>query len=320
MLTFRSDVVAFGRTGPLRNIADRLDEIPDSAFAVGPGTNIASGLVSAADAIERAGGRGAVVLVSDGNETDGDGLAAAAQLAARGIAIHVLPIAAGAPALGILSANLPAYVDAGSETYVRGVLGNAAGVKQAATLALSAHAVSNGRPNGDALETRRAIEVAGRQWAQFRTPVVFAQPGLQFVDVAVDGQAACSGAGSSRTSSAAARAGDRRRSVDRRVPGRRDPGGAEGTFGARTVRVDRGLRRRRDRRGTGRRVRAGRARADRGRRVLAQDRALSRQRPSRGIPAFGDDPDVDDDTPLEPCCRSSARRAHGREARRRATS
>jgi Mg-chelatase subunit ChlD len=188
VLTFRSDVVAFGRTGPLRKIADRLDEIPESAFAVGPGTNIASGLVSAGDAIERAGGRGAVVLVSDGNETDGDGLAAAAELAARGIAIHVLPIAAGAPALGILSANLPAYVDAGSETYVRGVLGNAAGVKQAATLALSAHAVSKGRPNGVTFDTRRAMEVDGRQWAQFRTPVVFAQPGLQFVDVAVDGQ------------------------------------------------------------------------------------------------------------------------------------
>jgi VWA domain containing CoxE-like protein/von Willebrand factor type A domain len=188
VLTFRSDVVAFGRVGALRTVADRLDEIPESAFAVGPGTNIASGLVTAGDAIERAGGRGAVVLVSDGNETDGDGVAAAAQLAARGIAIHVLPIAAGAPALGILSANLPAYVDAGSETYVRGVLGNAAGIKQAATLALSAHAVSSGRPNGDTFETRRAMEVAGRQWAQFRTPVVFAQPGLQFVDVAMDGQ------------------------------------------------------------------------------------------------------------------------------------
>jgi VWA domain containing CoxE-like protein/von Willebrand factor type A domain len=188
VLTFRSDVVTFGRPGPLRRIADRIDEIPESAFAVGPGTNMASGLVRAGDAIERAGGRGAVVLVSDGNETDGDGLAAAAQLAARGTAIHVLPIAAGAPALGILSANLPAYVDAGSETYVRGVLGNAAGVKQAATVELSAHAVSNGRPNGDTLETRRAMEVAGRQWAQFRTPVVFAQPGLQFVDVAVVAQ------------------------------------------------------------------------------------------------------------------------------------
>ena len=187
VFTFRSDVVAFGRTGPLRKIADRLDEIADSAFAVGPGTNIANGLVGAGEAIERAGGRGAVVLVSDGNETDGDGLAAAAGLAARGIAVHVLPIAAGAPALGILSANLPAYVDAGSETYVRGVLSNAAGARQAATVALSAHAVSSGRPNGDAFETRRAIEVAGRQWAQFRQPVVFAQPGLQFVDVAVDG-------------------------------------------------------------------------------------------------------------------------------------
>jgi Mg-chelatase subunit ChlD len=187
VLTFRSDVVAFERAVSLRRIADRLDEISESAFAVGPGTNIASGLVGAADAIERAGGRGAVVLVSDGNETDGDGLSAAAALAARGIPIHVLPIAAGAPALGLLSANLPAYVDAGSETYVRGVLGNAAGGKQAATLALSAHTVSNGRPNGDRFDTRRAMEVAGRQWAQFRTPLVFAQPGLQFVDVAVDG-------------------------------------------------------------------------------------------------------------------------------------
>jgi hypothetical protein len=188
LLTFRSDVVAFGRSGPLRTIADRLDEIAESAFAVGPGTNIASGLVSAGDAIDRAGGRGAVVLVSDGNETDGDGLAAAAQLAARGIAVHVLPIAGGAPALGIVSANLPAYVDAGSETYVRGVLGNAAGAKQAATLVLSAHAVSNGRPNGETFETRRAIELAGRQWAQFRTPVVFARPGLQYADVAVNAQ------------------------------------------------------------------------------------------------------------------------------------
>jgi hypothetical protein len=188
VLTFRSDVVAFGPAGPLRRIADRIDEISESAFAVGPGTNIARGLVGAGDAIERAGGRGAVVLVSDGHETDGDGLAAAAQLAARGIAVHVLPIAAGAPALGILSANLPAYVDAGSETYVRGVLANAAGATQAATLALSAYAVANGRPNGDARDARRTIEVAGREWAQFRTPVLFAQPGLQFVDVAVDAQ------------------------------------------------------------------------------------------------------------------------------------
>ena len=186
VLTFRSDVVAFGPVGPLRKIADRVDEITESAFAVGPGTNIASGLVRAGDAIERAGGRGSVVLVTDGNETDGNGVAAAAELAARGIAVHVLPIAAGAPALGILSANLPAYVDTGSETYVRGVLANAAGGRSAATLRLAAHTVGSGRPNGDAFETERAIEMAGRQWAQFRTPVFFAQPGLQFVDVAVE--------------------------------------------------------------------------------------------------------------------------------------
>ena len=63
---------------------------------------------------------------------------------------------------------------------------NTAGAKSVATLRLAAHAVGSGQPNGEAFETQRAIEVAGRQWAQFRTPVFFAQPGLQFVDVAVD--------------------------------------------------------------------------------------------------------------------------------------
>jgi hypothetical protein len=67
------------------------------------------------------------------------------------------------------------------------VLGNAAAAKQAATVALSAQAVGSGRPNGEAFDTRRTIEVPGRQWAQFRTPVVFTRPGLQFVDIAVDG-------------------------------------------------------------------------------------------------------------------------------------
>jgi Mg-chelatase subunit ChlD len=45
--------------------------------------------------------------------------------------------------------------------------------------------ISTDRPNGDTRDTRSAIQVGGRQWAQFRTPVSFAQPGLQFVDISV---------------------------------------------------------------------------------------------------------------------------------------
>ena len=77
----------------------------------------------------------------------------------------MLPIAAGPPSLGIVSANLPAYVDAGSQTFVRGVLGNAADVTHAATLTLSAHGVANARPNGVAFDTQRAIDVADRSGA-----------------------------------------------------------------------------------------------------------------------------------------------------------
>jgi Mg-chelatase subunit ChlD len=187
VLTFRSDVVAFGPVRPMRRIADQIDELTDSAYAVGAGTNIANGLMQAGDGIDRMGGRGAVVLVSDGNETDGDGLAAARHLAARGIAIHVLPVAGGPPSLGIVSANLPPHVDAGSRTFVRGVIGNAADAHASATVALVQQALSTDRPNGEALDTRSTIQVGGRQWAQFRTPVFFTKPGLQFVDVAVGG-------------------------------------------------------------------------------------------------------------------------------------
>src|SRR4030095_14546890 len=64
----------------------------------------------------------------------------------------------------------------------------ATGDKQAATLALSAHSVAHGQPNGEAVAARRTIDVAGREWAQSRPPGVSAQPGLQFADVAVDAQ------------------------------------------------------------------------------------------------------------------------------------
>ena len=203
---------------PLQRIADQVDALTESAFAVGPGTNIANGLVQAGDAIDRAGGRGAVVLVSDGNETDGNARAAAAQLAARGIAVHVLPVAGGPATLGIVSANLSPQVDAGSEAFVRGVLGNEGTGKADATVELVQQTLEGTGP-ATPNTTERAVQIPGRQSAQFRTPIFFTRPGLQFVDVAI-------GARRSRRAPAAiharralaAGAGDRRRPVDGAFP------------------------------------------------------------------------------------------------------
>jgi Mg-chelatase subunit ChlD len=190
VLTFRSDAVPAGSAVSLGEVAGLVDRFPESAFAVGTGTDIGKGLLRAGESIDRAGGRGAVVLVSDGNETDGDGVDAAAALAARGIAVHVLPLAGGPPALGIVSANLPPYVEAGSETFARGVLSNAADGEADASLELrrgSLAKAADDKAAGDAAQARRALHMSGRQWAQFRTPVLFTRPGLQFVDVAVTG-------------------------------------------------------------------------------------------------------------------------------------
>jgi von Willebrand factor type A domain len=189
--TFRSETVSAGSERPLKEIAGQVDGITESAFATGPGTNIADGLRRAGDAIDRAGGRGAVILVSDGNETDGDGVAAAARLAARGIAVHVLPLAGGPPVLGIVSANLPPYVEAGAETFARGVLSNAAERAADGSLELRRHALAGDEDKRSAVarpsQTRSGLHLASRQWAQFRTPVLFERPGLQFVDIAVTG-------------------------------------------------------------------------------------------------------------------------------------
>jgi Mg-chelatase subunit ChlD len=190
LLTFRSDVVSAGSTGPLMDVAGQVDRLSESAFAVGTGTDIGKGLLRAGESVDRAGGRGAVILFSDGNETDGDGVAAASALAARGIAVHVLPLDGGPPALGIVSANLPQYVEAGSETFARGVLSNAAGGEADASLELRSGSLAKSDDDqavGGGAQTRRTIHMSGRQWAQFRTPVLFTRPGLQFVDVAVSG-------------------------------------------------------------------------------------------------------------------------------------
>src|SRR5262249_46306051 len=134
--------------------------------------------------IDRAGGRGAVLLVSDGNETDGDARAAAGLLAARGIAVHVLPVAGGPATLGLVSANLSPQVDAGSETFVRGGPGNEGSAAAEPSVELEQQALE-GRTGADPRTAQRSVRIAGRQSAQFRTPIFFDRPGLQYVDVAV---------------------------------------------------------------------------------------------------------------------------------------
>ena len=123
-----ASIVTFGSGAPLTARGPRLPlafrQLDRSDFALGTGSDLAAGLEAAADKVADAGGRGAVVLISDGNETTVGAFDAAMRLAQRGISIFVLPVASRGPEVAIASADLPRRVEAATRTFLRGSLYN----------------------------------------------------------------------------------------------------------------------------------------------------------------------------------------------------
>jgi hypothetical protein len=117
-------------------------------------------------------------LISDGNQTDGNALAAAKELAKQGIPVHVYPVTSRGPALSITAADLPRRTHAGVETFLRGVLMNGRTTNENAVLTLS----RNPRQT-NSVTRQKTIRIPGGQWARLRWPVVFEDCGLQFVDL-----------------------------------------------------------------------------------------------------------------------------------------
>src|SRR6202042_2094407 len=97
VVTFRSGASTAGEKIPLRSIAGQVSGLTPDAFAIGSGTNIGAGLSRAGDVIGQAGGAGAVVLFTDGNETEGGAVRAAVELGRKGIPVYVMPIPSGPP-------------------------------------------------------------------------------------------------------------------------------------------------------------------------------------------------------------------------------
>jgi Mg-chelatase subunit ChlD len=185
ILTFRGDTASAGRKMPLAKLLDAFNQLDKSMFATGEGTNIEAGLKHAGKLLERAGGGGAVLLVSDGNQTDGNALKAAKQLARQGIPVHIYPVTSRGPALAITAADLPRRTYAGVETFLRGVLLNGRPTEEHAALTLSRNPelpIFTGN-FGDSLTREKSIRIPGGQWARLRWPVVFEGCGLQFVDL-----------------------------------------------------------------------------------------------------------------------------------------
>ena len=185
IVTFRGSAASAARNLSPQRLPDVLAALDTTQIAAGSGTNLAAGLEAGAKAIGRAGGSGAIVLLTDGNQTDGDGLAVAKKLGAQGIAVHVLTIEGSLPELAIQAADLPQQVKSGTETFVRGGLANNSPTEAAThlTLARNPHISEQKNRVGQATRVESQYQMPPGARAAFRWPVYFEGHGLQYVDL-----------------------------------------------------------------------------------------------------------------------------------------
>jgi Mg-chelatase subunit ChlD len=184
ILTFGKGAIVAEREIPLMDLPNALGELNQDYFAPGEESDIETGLTWAGDLIERAGSRGAILLISDGHETVNDALEGARQLARKGIAVHVHPVEGRGPELTIAAADLPRQVDAGAETFVRGTLWNGSASTASARLTMARNpGLEDVSRFGEALVSETEVSLPAGNWARFRQPVTFQGPGLQYVEL-----------------------------------------------------------------------------------------------------------------------------------------
>ncbi|MCP5047263.1 MAG: VWA domain-containing protein [bacterium] len=200
ILTFRKNTNEALKQQALKDLPEALSKLDRSMFASGEGTHIQAGLNRASSLLEKAGGQGSVLLISDGNQTDGNALTAAQQLARQGVPVHVLPITSRSPAIAITDADLPRLTHTNVQTYVRGLLLNRlTGDKQAdfALMKTAKEDNQNGESNVNKNEntetlppikpavSSREISLPAGKWVRFRWPVLFDTFGVQFIDLSL---------------------------------------------------------------------------------------------------------------------------------------
>jgi len=206
--TFGSRAVSAGKARPLADWPKSLAGLRESEFATGADTDIAAGLRKAAERIAEQGGRGAVVLLSDGHNTvesesgepAGAGslgdtsrpIEAARELGAKGIPVLVLAAEGSPPALAMSAVDLAPTVDSEAPTRLRGGIANQLGdeVRASMTVAMNPGMRTAPGPHGISRTTSNTFDVADGAWARFRPELTFEGYGLQVVEVTLAEQSA----------------------------------------------------------------------------------------------------------------------------------
>jgi Mg-chelatase subunit ChlD len=187
ILTFRDNTNEAFKKRPLKDLAKAFIQLDKNMFASGEGTDIEKGLNRAASLMEKAGGQGAVLLISDGNQTSGNALNTAQQLSRQGIPIHVFPVTSQGPAVAITDADLPRQIHSNVKTFVRGLMLNQLTTGKQADLMLTKDSGNNSRenPTQEPLSAKKQVSLPSGKWVRFRWPVIFEKFGLQFIDLSL---------------------------------------------------------------------------------------------------------------------------------------
>ncbi len=159
---------------PLASLAGALPGLAGQKGPAEGNSDLAAGIRAAARKVRDAGG-GAILLASDGLQTRGDALEAAGEAGHLGIPVHVLPVASPSPGIGLMASHLPPRVAAGVETRLRLVVANP--LDRAGRFKLRVQL------NGEGTPVEAEAEVPAGTSGAVTIPVIFADRGLQFLDI-----------------------------------------------------------------------------------------------------------------------------------------
>lgn len=186
--TFRGAVAS--QEIPLSELVAGFQRLSRDDFAGGQNSNLGAGLERARGLIEQDGGRGALLLVSDGNDTEGEALRVSEEIARLGIPITVFPVSSNQPEIALTSINLPRQVDAGAETLLRGVVWNQspAGASLGLTIRQNPGLDTNdpGLFGPPQMSSGPIPPLSAGAYGRLRLPLAFQGVGLQIVDVILE--------------------------------------------------------------------------------------------------------------------------------------
>jgi hypothetical protein len=184
-------IIAVGMSGsvvrnsvPLENLSAAINRLSETDLPSSQGTNLEDGLILAKNRIASSGGQGAVLLVTDGNQTDGNAFLAAQTLSKAGIPIYVLPLSGGSSAVYLAAANLPPQISARQETHLRWLVWNQLDheVESEFSILINSGSKEAGK-RSERTVRKNSVVLPGKQWVNFNVPLSFEGVGIQFVDL-----------------------------------------------------------------------------------------------------------------------------------------